>query len=169
MDISIALDGHGRLGHPGAVGALARAADRLDYRSVWCLGPWATTLAGAVAAVTTRVRIGLEARPSTGEAELDGLAAGRLVVGELGPICPTSSMVAAVDGRVRLDVEVGRIGVGRIGADRVGVGPIGVASESLDAARRLDVTEVVVHLLGDPTLDEALATFAELAALADRR
>ena len=152
MDIRIALDGDGRLGRPGAVSAVAQAADRLDYGSVWCLGPWATTLAGAVAAVTTSIRIGVEPRSIEGLADPESLAPGRLLVAELPPIWLTSSAVAPACGRVRVDLDPATMSA---------------AAELLRVARRLGVDEVVVHLVEDPTLDGALACFAGFATLAE--
>ena len=153
VDIGIALDGDGHLGRPGAVSALAQAADRLDYGSIWCLGPWATTLAGAVAAVTTRIRIGVEPRSIEGLALAETVAPGRLVVAELPPIWVTSSTETPIGGTVRVDLEAGQM------AD---------VAEVLTLARRLSVDEVVVHRIDDPTLDDALACFAAVATLAER-
>lgn len=153
VDLGIALDGEGRLGRPEAVTAVARAADLLDYGTIWCIGPWAMALAGAVAAVTVRVRIGFE--PPTGDPSPLSTAADRLVVAELAPWPPGRIPVQAgapTPAPVRLDVR---------------------ASEALDArddlrsAAGLGVPEVVVRLVGDPEVDEALAAYAVLGELAE--
>lgn len=155
MELGIALDGEGRLGRPGAVSALARAADQLDYGSVWCLGPWAVTLAGAVAAVTTRVRIGVEQRPRDQADGFGAIAPGRLIVGELLPWAPRAGFPAhgaSGSSPLRLDVRSDQLDV---------------AVRDLSAAKTLGVVEIVVRLVGDPSVDQALAAYAELGELAE--
>lgn len=152
MDFGIALDGEGQLGRPSAVTAIARAADRLDYSSVWCIGPWATTLAGAVAAVTTRVRIGL-AEPPIDHAIGRAISSDRLVLGglERWPVRPPGPRAAERRGSVLIDVSLDDLA--RAGRD-------------VDAIRALGVSEPVVRLVGDPDVDAALAAYARLGELA---
>lgn len=149
MDLGIAIDGDGRLGRPAAVTALARAADGLGYGAVWCTGPWASVLVGAVAAVTQRVRIGVEA-PSGDDLVLARAAAGdRLVVADR---LPYWSETAARGATVRLDVTTAAAGS---------------AAADLRAAAHAGVAEVVVRLVDDPSLDAALAAYAELGELVE--
>ena len=149
MDLGIAIDGDGRLGRPAAVTALARAADGLGYGAVWCTGPWASALVGAVAAVTHRVRIGVEA-PSGDDLVLARAAAGdRLVVADR---LPCWSQAAARGAIVRLDVATAAAGS---------------AAADLRAAAHAGVAEVVVRLVDDPSLDAALAAYAELGELVE--
>lgn len=149
MDLGIALDGEGRLGRPGAVAALARAADRLDYGSVWCIGPWSAPLAAAVAAVTARVRIGIE-RPIGADA-LRAIAGGRVVVGELRRWDARSELVAGST-PLRLDACIDRLEI---------------ALGGLATAKAAGVAEIVVRLEGDPGVDEALAAYGLLGELAE--
>ena len=149
MDLGIAIDGEGQLGRPSAVTALARAADGLGYGAVWCSGPWASALVGAVAVVTRRVRIGLEAPRSTDLEPARAAAGGRLVVADrLPPWTPAASRGATV----RLDVRAAAAGE---------------AAATLREAARAGVAEVVVRLVDDPGLDGALAAYAELGELVE--
>ncbi|OWY62557.1 hypothetical protein B7486_57765, partial [cyanobacterium TDX16] len=153
MRLGIALDGEGRLGRPAAVTAVARAADRLDYRSVWCLGPWAASLAGAVAAVTVGVRIGLDAG-SVDDVVRSAIDPARLVVAELRPWNPARPAVehATVPDAVQLDVPIDEVAA---------------AGAQLAEAGARGIPEVVVHLVGDPDVDAALAAYALLGELAE--
>ena len=154
MRLGIALDGEGRLGRPAAVTALARAADRLDYGSVWCLGPWAAALAGAVAAVTDRVQVGIE--PVAADDALRAVVDGhRLVVDELvrGPLAsPGTASGDRTTRRVLFEVDTDAAAAAR--------------ADLLDADGR-GVTDVVVLLVGDPDVDAALAAYAVLGELAE--
>ena len=106
MELGIAIDGEGQLGRPAAVTAIAQAADRLGYGSVWCLGPWAATLVGAVAVVTSRVRIGVEAPATDGLEPIRAAAGDRLVVVVRLPLWSPGSYHRSGD-TVRLYVSVG--------------------------------------------------------------
>lgn len=152
MDFGIALDGQGQLGRPAAVTAIASAADRLDYSSVWCLGPWSTTLAGAVVAVTTRVRIGI-ADPPTDGATGHAISSDRLVLGglERWPVRPPGPCAADRPVSVLLDVPLDAVAR---------------AGQAVDAIRALGVGELVVRLGGDADVDGALAAYARLGELA---
>lgn len=156
MELGIALDGSGRLGQPAAVTAVAGAADQLGYGSVWCIGPWAATLVGAVAAVTTRVRIGIESLDPEAVRTARSIGGDRVVAVERlqGWYQPTDGRTPGTprSGPVRIDVHAGSV------AD---------ATAQITAAKQLGVIEVVVHLLDDPGTDEALATYAELGELAE--
>jgi hypothetical protein len=107
VEIGIALDGTGRLGQPAAVTAVAAAADQLGYGSVWCIGPWAATLVGAVAAASSRVRIGIETRDATpcaspapsrviGSWSSDRLPPGSLPSGSAAPSVRLDARAAAI-------------------------------------------------------------------------
>lgn len=149
MELGIAIDGEGRLGRPAAVTALARAADRLGYGAVWCTGPWASALVGAVAVVTHRVRIGLEASTGYDIGPARAAAGGRLVVAERLLYWSDAASGGSV---VRLDVAAATAGT---------------AAADLQAAARAGVSQVVVFLVDDPGLDEALAAYAELGELVE--
>jgi hypothetical protein len=152
MDFGIALDGEGQLGRPAAVTAIASAADRLDYRSIWCIGPWALTLAGAVAAVTTRVRIGI-ADPPTDDAIGRAISGDRLVLGglERWPVRPPGPSAADRPRSVLIDVSLD---------------DLALVGGAVDASRALGVSELIVRLVGDPDVDAALAAYARLGELA---
>ncbi len=156
MEIGIALDGEGRLGQPAAVVSVARAADRLGYGSVWCIGPWAAGLVGAVAAVTTRVRIGIEVADPAGDEALAvarAAAGTRLVAVDRLPRWPPGSTVdPSVPTPYRVDVGPG-------GLD----GAIGLLEEAASAG----VPEIVVRLVDGSELDAALAAYAVLGELVD--
>ena len=152
MEIGIALDGTGRLGQPAAVTAVAGAADQLGYGSVWCVGPWAATLVGAVVAASGRVRIGIETRDVNAVRTARLLGGDRLVVVDRLPAWFAPASDRAATGLVRLDVRAGAI------AD---------ATVELAAARTWGVAEVVVRLIDDPGTDEALAAYAELGELVE--
>lgn len=149
MDLGIAIDGEGQLGRPSAVTALARAADALGYGAVWCIGPWGSALVGAVAIVTRRVRIGLEAPLGADVESARTSAGGRLVVADR---LPHWSAAATSGSVVRLDVVTAAAAS---------------AAPDLRAAARAGVAEVVVRLVDDPNLDDALAAYAELGELVE--
>jgi hypothetical protein len=154
VDLGIALDGNGRLGQPAAVTAVAGAADLLGYGSVWCIGPWAATLVGAVVAVSGRVRIGVETHDPEAARAARTIAGERLLVVDRLPmwVSPVSAASTTPTGPVRIDAPARTIAQ---------------VAEELDAARRLGVTEVVVRLTDDPGIDDALAAYAELAELVE--
>jgi hypothetical protein len=152
MEIGIALDGTGRLGQPAAVTAVAAAADQLGYGSVWCIGPWAATLVGAVVAASSRVRIGIETRDAHAVRTARLLGGDRLVVVDRLPAWFAPARDRAGSGLVRLDARAGAI------TD---------ATVELAAARASGVAEVVVRLIDDPGTDEALAAYAELGELVE--
>jgi hypothetical protein len=152
VEIGIALDGTGRLGQPAAVTAVAAAADQLGYGSVWCIGPWAATLVGAVAAASSRVRIGIETRDAHAVRIARSIAGDRLVVVDLLPPWFAPASGSAGTGLMRLDARAAAI------AD---------ATAGLAAARTSGVAEVVIRLIDDPGTDEALAAYAELGELVE--
>ena len=154
MDLGIALDGNGRLGQPAAVTALAGAADLLGYGSVWCIGPWAATLVGAVVAVSGRVRIGIETHDPGTISAARAVGGDRLVVVERLPLWfrPVGETSTLPSGPVRIDAPARAIGE---------------VSAGIVQACRLGISEVVVRLTDDPEIDEALAAYAELAELVE--
>ena len=154
MDLGIALDGNGRLGQPAAVTALAGAADLLGYGSVWCIGPWATTLVGAVVAVSGQVRVGIESNDPDMIRAARTVAGDRLVVVERLPCWfhLGDELAAIPPGPVRIDASASAVDE---------------AKGEIAAARRSGVTEVVVRLIDDPGTDEALAAYAELGELVE--
>jgi len=150
MQLGIVLDGAGRLGQPAAVTALARAADELGYRSIWCLGPWATTLVGAVAVVTTRVQLGLESPVGDDLDSVRAMCGDRLVIVEHLPTW--SAGMPNGSGRVRV---------------RVASTDVGATAPIVLAARIAGFDEVVVQLIDNSDVDGALGVYAELAELAE--
>ena len=152
MEIGIALDGTGQLGQPAAVTAVAAAADQLGYGSVWCIGPWAATLVGAVVAASSRVRIGIETRDADAVRTARLIGGDRLVVVDRLPPWFAPASGSAGTGLVRLDARAAAI------AD---------ATVELARARTWGAAEVVVRLIDDPGTDEALAAYAVLAELVE--
>ena len=156
MELGIALDGTGRLGSPAAMTAVATAADRLGYGSVWCIGPWAPTLLGALAVASSRVRIGIEARGDGARRVVGWVGGDRLTVVDRLPLwsppSPDAPLRHLPAGPVRLDASTANLAS---------------AIDELDNARRSGASEVVVLLVDDPGVDEALAAYAELGELVE--
>jgi alkanesulfonate monooxygenase SsuD/methylene tetrahydromethanopterin reductase-like flavin-dependent oxidoreductase (luciferase family) len=110
MRLGISLAQSGRLARPAVLTAAARAAEQLGYSSVWVcdsvLDP--TGVLAAVAAVTTRVRLGAyvsvasvadPASLARSLATVDVLAEGRLSVVLTGEDGPVDAVLDAVDDR----------------------------------------------------------------------